>query len=118
MLGGYEHVSRVDIQGSKNFLAKLRLKTASSPERWRIADCGAGIGRITKGLLTTLNAGSAIVDIVEPVGKFTQEALDGPALKPEREAGKIGRVFNVGLEMWDPVAAAEEAEEKYWIIWK
>lgn len=117
MLGGYEHVSRIDIQGSKNLLAKLRLKTATSPARWKIADCGAGIGRITKGLLSTLNSGATLVDIVEPVEKFTQEALEGPVLKPERDAGKIGKVFNVGLEEWDPVAASEEAGEKYFIIW-
>lgn len=117
MLGGYEHVSRVDIQGSKNLLAKLRLKTSTSPARWKIADCGAGIGRITKGLLSTLNSGATLVDIVEPVEKFTQEALEGPVLQPERDAGKIGRVFNVGLEEWDPVAAVEEAGEKYFIIW-
>lgn len=39
MLGGFEHISRVDIQGSKNFFAKLRLERAGS---LRIADCGAG----------------------------------------------------------------------------
>lgn len=58
------------------------------------------------------------MDIVEPVEKFTQEALEGPALKPEREAGKIGRVFNVGLEKWDPIAAVREAGEGYFVIWK
>lgn len=117
MLGGYERVSRVDIQGSKNLLANLRLKTMTSPACWKIADCGAGIGRVTKGLLSTLNSGATLVDIVEPVKKFTQEALEGPTLKPEREAGKIGKVFNMGLEEWDPVAASAEAGEKYFIIW-
>ncbi|KAH0614796.1 uncharacterized protein H6S33_000432 [Morchella sextelata] len=117
MLGGYEYVSRIDIQGSKNFLAKLRLKTASSPEIWKVADCGAGIGRITKELLTTLNKGKVVVDIIEPVEKFTKEAIEGNNLKEEREDGRVGKIVNVGLQQWDPVKATEEMGEKYYIIW-
>ncbi len=56
MLGGYPQTSRIDLQGSSNFSQKLRrgraiaLKTPLQPLD-RVADCGAGIGRITKGLL-------------------------------------------------------------------
>lgn len=127
MLGGFAHVSRVDIQGSRNFIAKLRLKpgnsatpttssssSSSSPSsgRPRIADCGAGIGRITKGLLSTLNDGRVVVDIVEPVAKFTAAVAAGEDFAPLRDAGRIGDVYNVGLEQWEPREAA------YWIIWK
>jgi hypothetical protein len=40
MLGGFEHISRIDLQGSKNFFAKLKLDRSVTP--LRVADCGAG----------------------------------------------------------------------------
>eukprot|EP00116_Pleurobrachia_bachei_P012332 sb/3472594/ len=48
MLGGYEHITHVDLAGSAEFLAKLLPDPAN---RTLAIDCGAGIGRITKGLL-------------------------------------------------------------------
>jgi protein N-terminal methyltransferase len=46
MLGGYPHVSRVDIQGSRAFMAKLGVVAgeAAGEERplVRTVDCGAG----------------------------------------------------------------------------
>lgn len=39
MLGGFSYISRVDIQGSKNFLGKLGLKGKALD---RAVDCGAG----------------------------------------------------------------------------
>lgn len=109
MLGGFQIVHRVDIQNSKNFLAKLKLARPESAP-YRIADCGAGIGRITKNFLSKINA-NVVVDIVEPVKKFMDEITEGAGFAEEREAGKIGKVFNVGLEDWTPDEGA------YWIIW-
>ncbi|KAL7271007.1 hypothetical protein RUND412_006264 [Rhizina undulata] len=108
MLGGYSQISRIDLVGSKTFLAKLKLPTPPSPRR--IVDCGAGIGRITKGLLTKLGE-NTIVDIVEPVKKFTDEITGGDEFKAERGMGRIGEVFNVGIEEWVPETG------RYWIIW-
>jgi len=68
------------------------------------------IGRISKNFLTKIN-NSVVVDIIEPVKKFTAEIEDGENLKEEREAGKIGQIFNVGLETWTP------EKKKYWLIW-
>ncbi|KAF8251136.1 hypothetical protein K440DRAFT_579634 [Wilcoxina mikolae CBS 423.85] len=107
MLGGFEHISRVDIQGSKNFLAKLQLDRTPP---LRIADCGAGIGRISKGFLTKIN-NTVVVDIVEPVKKFTDEISNPGNFKEEKAAGKIGEIYNVGLESWTPEKKA------YWMIW-
>ncbi|RVD86229.1 uncharacterized protein DFL_004516 [Arthrobotrys flagrans] len=90
MLGGYPQVSRVDLQTSRG--------------GWIV---GPGeIGRITKGLLLKH---MDVVDIVEPVSKFTDELLSSSDLPPA--GGKIGDVFNVGLEKWEP------EEGKYWCIW-
>jgi protein N-terminal methyltransferase len=58
------------------------------------------IGRITKGLLLEL---AELVDIVEPVAKFTDE------LKGTRG---IRHVLNIGLQDWIPPKAT-----KYDLIW-
>lgn len=107
MLGGYPHVSRIDLQGSSNFLTKLRRgkqpgSKQALPPLSRVADCGAGIGRITKGLL--LNVAQR-VDVVEPVKKFTDELVQASSQEEEGESaqkGKIGEVINLGLQDWVP----------------
>lgn len=102
VLGGYPQVSRIDLQGSANFLAKLRLQSKHFPPNAgklaRVADCGAGIGRITRGFLSNV---AETVDIVEPVTSFTDQ------IKNEK---CVGKVYNVGLEQWHP-------REKYDVVW-
>lgn len=108
VLGGYPQVSRIDLQSSANFLAKLRRASPHFPPSTgklpRAVDCGAGVGRITKGLL--LNGVAERVDLVEPVRGFTEqvEGLEG-----------VGKVWNLGLEDWRP----EEDEDGvvYQLIW-
>lgn len=103
MLGGYPQVSRVDLQASKNLLAKLRRQSKHHPPSKaldRAADCGAGIGRITKGFLSNV---AQVVDIIEPVKAFTDQIK-----KDER--GAVGDVYNVGLEAWYP-------DRTYDLIW-
>jgi protein N-terminal methyltransferase len=120
MLGGYPQISRIDLRGSRSFLTKLRRKSALHPTSKpvsRVADCGAGIGRITLGFLVDV---AATVDIVEPVQKFCDEfeardevrLLRSEAEKDgrERSEGRIGKVYTVGLEEWEP-------EYKYAVIW-
>ncbi|KAI0023277.1 alpha-N-methyltransferase NTM1 [Xylariomycetidae sp. FL0641] len=95
MLGGYSKVSRVDLRGSRSFLAKLGLGRAKGRKVVRRAlEGGAGIGRITQGLLLDL---AEVVDVVEPIAKFTA---------PLKGREGIGRIYNVGLEEWRP----EESE--------
>jgi len=110
VLGGYPQVSRVDLQGSSNFLAKLRRRSKVYSERRKldhVVDCGAGIGRVTKGFLGKI---ANQVDIVEPVVKLTDVISKGDEFKELREKGAIGKIFNVGLESWTP-------EIKYDMIW-
>ncbi|QIW97574.1 hypothetical protein AMS68_003092 [Peltaster fructicola] len=78
VLGGFPQVSRIDLQGSSNFLAKLRRKAGISAEHKldRAVDCGAGIGRITDGLLCKH---ASVVDIVEPVVDYLKRLV--PVLK-------------------------------------
>lgn len=69
------------------------------------------IGRVTKHFLSKLNSG-VVVDIVEPVAKFTDEISRADNFVDEKAAGKIGRIFNLGLEEWVP------EDGVYWLIWK
>ncbi|KAJ3481523.1 hypothetical protein NLG97_g7804 [Lecanicillium saksenae] len=105
MLGGipslFSPISRVDLQGSRTFLARLGIGVKQG--RKKVENCvegGAGIGRVTEGLLAGV---AENIDIVEPVAKFTA-ALHG---KPS-----VRNIFNVGLEEWSPTDGI-----KYDLIW-
>lgn len=106
MLGGYPWYSRIDLQGSKTFLAKARrLILACSPEgKLKLGvDCGSGIGRVTQGFLSHV---CEVVDAVDPVEKYTRVLRDGPL----KRYGIIGDIYTMGLENWEP-------DKKYDLIW-
>ncbi|RSL89912.1 hypothetical protein CEP51_000980 [Fusarium floridanum] len=101
MLGGIPSVTRIDLQGSRTFLARLGIGIKTGRKMVsRALEGGAGIGRVTEGLLTQV---AEVVDIIEPITKFT-DVLQG---KPG-----VGNIFNVGLEGWKP-----EDGVKYDLIW-
>ncbi|KAI9797679.1 MAG: Alpha N-terminal protein methyltransferase 1 [Piccolia ochrophora] len=111
LMGGYPQISRVDLQGSANFLAKVRRQSSGSSVKSLLSrgvDCGAGIGRVTQGFLAEV---CELVDLVEPVQTFTDEIESGETFRDLREVGKIGQVFRRGLEEWEP------GVEKYDLIW-
>jgi len=68
VLGGFGHVSPVDMSGSKSFLSKL-----PGVRFDRTIDCGAGIGRISKGLLCPL---FKVVDLVEQNPVYVAKARE------------------------------------------
>ncbi|OTA95688.1 hypothetical protein M434DRAFT_393539 [Hypoxylon sp. CO27-5] len=104
MLGGYPSVSHIDLRGSRSFLAKLGLGRVKGQKAVRRAlEGGAGIGRITQGLLLDL---AETVDVVEPIAKFTAALAGCPG---------VGRIYNVGLEEWRP--DDETIDTKYDLIW-
>lgn len=116
MLGGYPQVSRIDLQQSANFLAKLRRSSKTHPPSQklkRVADCGAGIGRITLGFLSKV---ADVVDIVEPVQKFTAEISKGKDFEEVRGRGGVGEIWNVGLESWNP-SPEKDSYDIIWIQW-
>jgi protein N-terminal methyltransferase len=94
VLGGHPQISSADLRGSFLFLAKLLRQTPTTPgdearPQRRFVDCGAGIGRVTRGVLCKL---ASTVDIVEPVKAFTDQI---------KEETYVGTIFNVGLEQWN-----------------
>lgn len=126
MLGGYPQTSRIDLQGSSNFLTKLRRSKSQATSKQtlsplnRVADCGAGIGRITKGLL--LGVGRR-VDVIEPVKKFTDELVNSLgngewAGDGENEEGKgqVGEIINLGLQDWIPISGAYDLIWNQWCL--
>lgn len=116
MLGGYPQVSRIDLQQSANFLAKLRRSSKTHPPSQRlkrVVDCGAGIGRITLGFLSKI---ADVVDIVEPVQKFTAEISNGKDFEEIRSRGGVGDIWNFGLESWNP-SPEKHSYDIIWIQW-
>lgn len=106
MLGTYPWYTRIELQGSKNFLNKVRrlLPALQSEGKFNLGvDCGAGVGRVTEGFLRHV---CTVVDAVEPVQKFTQVLQEGQLKKD----GVIGDIYTLGLEDWYP-------EKKYDLIW-
>lgn len=106
MLGGFPQISRIDLRGSINFFTKLRRQFPAQPSGKSLArgvDCGAGIGRVTAEVLSKI---CEVVDVVEPVEKFTKGIKE---MKMAGE-GKIGDIYISGLEDWVPKA-------QYDLIW-
>lgn len=106
MLGGFPQISRVDLRGSANFLAKLRRLCAPHDTQKTLkrgVDCGAGIGRVTVGFLSKV---CEVVDVVEPVEKFAVEVKSAQMIGN----GLLGETFLTGLEDWKP-------EKQYDLIW-
>ncbi|KAL2055843.1 hypothetical protein ABVK25_004087 [Lepraria finkii] len=106
MLGGYPRISRTDLKGSANFLAKLRREYPSPSSNGTLkrgVDCGAGIGRVTAGFLSTV---CETIDVVEPIEKFANE-VKGAEMAGN---GQVGNVYGSGLEDWVP-------EQQYDLIW-
>ncbi|OAG40468.1 hypothetical protein AYO21_05368 [Fonsecaea monophora] len=112
MLGGFPHLSRVDMQFSRNFLSKLHRLHPISGDKGPTSDdsvdrrtgqyafrhcleSGAGIGRVTLNLLASL---CEKIDIIEPVEKFTA-TLTAPGA-PLVKSGQLQRVYNVPLQEW------------------
>lgn len=106
MLGTYPWYTRIELQGSKNFLTKVRRLIPSLPQNEKFSlgvDCGAGVGRVTEGFLSHV---CEVVDAVEPVEKFTNVLAESQLKKD----GVVGDIYTVGLENWFP-------QKKYNLIW-
>ncbi|CAH1109115.1 unnamed protein product [Psylliodes chrysocephalus] len=103
MLGGFGFISQTDIKGSKMLLNQL-FNSKDPPEKHYALDCGAGIGRISKFLLTET---FEKVDMVEQNEDFLQQAKQylGP------KVDKIGNFYPEGLQNFQPETG------KYDVIW-
>ncbi|KAK3908928.1 Alpha N-terminal protein methyltransferase 1 [Frankliniella fusca] len=107
MLGGYGHISTVDINGSTQFLRQLfRLKVP--PGKGCSIDCGAGIGRITKNLLFNH---FKKVDLVEQNPAFVAQAR--AALESH---DKMGNFYCSGLQDFEPTPNTYDVIWCQWVL--
>lgn len=108
VLGGYgpqTSVPRADIIGSMTFLRRLRHRYSAEPGKAKVGmDVGAGIGRVTKELLSKV---CDRVDLLEPVEPFVAEMK----IQLEPLGDKIGDIYEMGMQDWVPEPA------KYMLIW-
>jgi len=102
MLGGLGYLNNNDIKDSERFL-KAVFKDRESLGKSYALDCGAGIGRITKNLLSRY---FEKVDLVDQDPKFVEEAKIQLA-----ENKSMGQFFCSGLQEFRP------EEGKYDVIW-
>ncbi|KAJ2153453.1 hypothetical protein IWW43_001314 [Coemansia sp. RSA 1935] len=109
MLGGLQVVHTPDIRDSLLFLTKLQ--TNHTLRTNYACDCGAGIGRVSKHfLLRRFNT----VDLVEQNGEFLREAAE--YLQSERSEGRVGDMFDVGLQAFTPVQARYDVVWCQWVL--
>lgn len=104
MLGGYGSLTQSDLLSSAQFLAKLF--TGLNTER--ALDCGAGIGRVTKGLL--LN----IFDQVEMIDTCQEHLESAREYLGEKMFARVPAQHCCGLEDFHP---EPDTYDLVWIQW-
>jgi protein N-terminal methyltransferase len=105
VLGGIGYISDIDLEGSRNFLKKLKLPQVNNNSLSLACECGAGIGRVTKGLLLDF---FDRCDLVESSSRLLSAA-------PDYIGGTLSskcRFYCSELQNWEP-----GREKKYSIIW-
>uniref|UniRef100_A0A8C5T0K4 protein N-terminal methyltransferase n=1 Tax=Laticauda laticaudata TaxID=8630 RepID=A0A8C5T0K4_LATLA len=107
MLGGYGHISSIDISSSRKFLHRF---LRDGPNRTGTAlalDCGAGIGRITKRLLLPLFKSVDMVDV-------TEDFLNKAKTYLGTEGQRVRNYFCCGLQDFSP---EPNTYDVIWIQW-
>lgn len=111
MLGGFAQLSSPDISHSQACIDKLRSANELPSSNKGVAlDCGAGIGRVTR-LLLTHNFDR--VDLVEPIDAFLSQAklaLSDPSDKL-RGSGIVDQYYLAPLQEFSPQPS------QYTVIW-
>lgn len=104
MLGGFANLHKPDIKCSKAFINNLKAKNFLVNTN-RVADCGAGIGRVTRHLLLPIFKN---VVMVEPVAELLEKSIS--------YVGGNGNVtrMQVGLQNFHPELYSFDM---IWIQW-
>ena len=120
MLGGFARITETDLEGSARFVRDvktrirpgLRLTKEENGGTPTVAcECGAGIGRVTKGLLLPV-LGMTRCDLVETSGKLLSAA---PSYLGEDVASRC-RFLRSGLQDFDPPARSYDLVWVQWVI--
>jgi protein N-terminal methyltransferase len=112
VLGGFSHISTCDLDFSREFVSTLQhtirpklLQATNDAAAVVACECGAGIGRVSKGLLLPL--GVSQCDLIESSEKLLAEA---PIYIGDELSSRC-RFYCRGLQEWTP------KENTYSIIW-
>lgn len=107
MLGGYGHISAIDISSSRKFLQRFLREGPDRTGTSCALDCGAGIGRITKRLLLPLFAEVDMVDVTEDFLVKAKTYLG-------EEGKRVRNYFCCGLQDFSP---EPNSYDVIWIQW-
>lgn len=122
VLGGFASLTDVDLDGSLQFVRQLEevrpsVRSWSQPNGnptsgtpFRACECGAGLGRVTKGLLLSQSLGIQCCDLVESSPTLLSAAPDhlGDGM------AQHCRFFCAGLQLWGPSCRTYAV---VWIQW-
>lgn len=109
MLGGYGHISNIDINSSRKFLLRFIRDCPTKTGTARALDCGAGIGRITKRLLLPLFKTVDMVDVTEDFLNKAKSYLG-------EEGRRVRNYFCCGLQDFSPEPGAYDVIWIQWVI--
>ncbi|CAE8621156.1 unnamed protein product [Polarella glacialis] len=101
VLGGLPETHGPDVRESSRFLKHLK-KSTGPPGFTAVLDCGAGVGRVTRGLLSKF---FKEVDLVEPNKRLLDTA------RRELKGLGVARFFCSSLQRFKPAA------NRYDVIW-
>ncbi|MEJ1271721.1 N-terminal Xaa-Pro-Lys N-methyltransferase 1 [Cricetulus griseus] len=107
MLGGYGHISNIDLNSSRKFLQRFLREGPNKTGTSCALDCGAGIGRITKRLLLPL---FRVVDMVD----VTEDFLAKAKTYLGEEGKRVRNYFCCGLQDFSP---EPNSYDVIWIQW-
>jgi galactose mutarotase-like enzyme len=116
VLGGFASISESDLEGSRQFFRELEdirpslqswtTKASNGQQRKRACECGAGLGRVTKGLLFAIRG----IDECDLVDSSAALLAAAPEYLGNPTASRC-RYFCTGLQDWMPAA------KTYSIVW-
>ncbi|GMF47425.1 unnamed protein product [Phytophthora fragariaefolia] len=112
VLGGFAHVSGVDVRESKRFLKHVRDSARPEWECRAAADCGAGIGRVSKLLLLPM---FDHVDLVEQSPRLLR-AVPQYLGADETLRARVRDLYCMGLQDFEPAPASYDLIWMQWVL--
>jgi len=106
VLGGYPETNGPDLRESRRFLELLG-RAEGPPCFGTVLDCGAGIGRVSRGLLAHL---FAKVDLVEPNERLLGAVRDGAPCP------RLDRLIACPLQQFRPEAGRYDVIWAQWVL--
>ncbi|KAF0696404.1 Aste57867_12822 [Aphanomyces stellatus] len=108
VLGGYGHISPIDVEGSAAFLDRLQKSRPTMQQNLAI-DCGCGVGRVVKNLLLPRYTA---VDCLEQ----SQRLLAAAPSYIGAEKARVRNLYCMGMQDFEPVARSYDLIWCQWVL--